>query len=668
MLENSNNQRLMERTFRTFHFLVCAYIKKATILTADLALALACLPAALFLRLDPVPAKALVSSLYPKHVILAFLVYFGSFWGFRTYRTIVRLANLHTALRVTAASAIAGTVYFVLATVFFDLPVLPRSVYLIQILLFLPLALAFRFSFRIAQELRNRTGQTGQPTLIYGAGTNTHRVLPALLANRGHFRILGILDDNPAKVKADIQGVRVLGSGKDFARIVQRTGATQLILSIPSATGAEIRRILGMALEHKLQVRIMPSPDNALVDPATQQSPPPRELRIEDLLQRPPRKIDRDQICAAIQGKVVLVTGGGGSIGSELCRQIAQLAPKLLIINDASEFALYRIHEEFTSRYPGVAMNPHLGSMADPCTVKNLFEKYKIDVVFHACAYKHVPMVEYNVATSVLNNIQAAHLVFSAARERGSERVILISTDKAVRPTNVMGATKRACELLALWHNQRPGCTTSYSCVRFGNVLGSNGSVIPKFVRQISAGGPVTVTHPEMTRYFMLIPEAVSLVLQAATTNRSGEIFLLNMGEPVNISNMARDLIRLMGREPDSEIKIEFTGLRPGEKLYEELHLDAEMLEPVTNDYSRISRHVSFDSSFEATIARILMLAREGNEEGARRALFDLIKSAELDGQKTAVDFRSSPLNESPLAVPVLNFAGEPVEVLNRPH
>jgi len=352
------------------------------------------------------------------------------------------------------------------------------------------------------------------------------------------------------------------------------------------------------------------------------------------LLRRPPRSINKIAVAKILRGKTVLVTGGGGSIGSELVRQIAALEPSRLIVNDVSEFSLYQITEEIRGKYPSLELVSNLANMADARACAQLFAVHRIDAVFHACAYKHVPLVEENVCSAILNNILSAKNVFEQAIESGAERVVLISSDKAVRPTNVMGATKRVCELLALWYaeNQTQKHKCAFSAVRFGNVLGSSGSVVPKFVEQIRAGGPVTVTHPDITRFFMLIPEAVSLVLQAATASVSGEIFVLNMGEPIKIADMARDLIRLMGKQYGQEIKIEYSGLRPGEKLYEELQLETENIETVTEDFFKLARLSVPKQDFIISIEDILSRAEDHNAREARKLLFSLIEGYETSG------------------------------------
>jgi FlaA1/EpsC-like NDP-sugar epimerase len=353
-----------------------------------------------------------------------------------------------------------------------------------------------------------------------------------------------------------------------------------------------------------------------------------RDLKIEDLLRRTPRRVDHEEISSMIYNQHVLVTGGGGSIGSELCRQIIAMDPKTLIVNDASEFNLYTITEELKLNFPNKRILAVLGDLSHADVCENIFAGQKIDLIFHAAAYKHVPLVEENVNAALRNNICGTYNLFKAAWTKEVKRVVLVSSDKAVNPTNVMGATKRACELIGLWFSQSSG-RTIFSAVRFGNVLGSSGSVIPRFIKQIRAGGPVSITHPEITRYFMLIPEAVSLVLQASRSSNSGDLYVLDMGDPIKILDLARDLIGIMGLKEGVDIEIEFTGLRAGEKMFEELYLDEEGLERVSSDFYRVASKVPLTPAFGQKLHNLIENIKVRNSTENRKALFDLISVTE---------------------------------------
>lgn len=607
---------------------VKVFAKRFILMCADLFLVLLSLPIALYLRLDTDNLPVYFPLLFPYYYLTGFIAYFISFLIFKPYRTILRLANLFTALRVSVTICCGGLFFYLLSNVF-NFPAIPRSVYVIQILLLVPGCLGIRFSLRIFDRLMQIPNINGIPTLIYGAGLTTDRILPMLLRANHQFRVVGIVDDDAAKKGSEIQGIRILGGGKDIERLAQKHGVTHVLLSMPSIPGDRLRQIVKKLYDLRLAVKILPSPESYIND-ASSTHISVRDLDIEDLLRRTPRRLDKTAIANLIHDQTVLVTGAGGSIGSELARQIAAFGPRHLILNDSSEYALYTITEELTNVFPNLTITPALANLTDEKLCAKLFNSHTIDIAFHACAYKHVPLLEENIISGVKNNLVSAENVFTMASKTKVKKVVLISSDKAVRPTNVMGATKRACELLALWYSQRPENSTSFACVRFGNVLGSSGSVLPKFLEQIKSGGPITITHPEITRYFMLIPEAVSLVLQATTADDGFATYLLNMGKPIKIVDMAKDLLQLMGKQPDLDIKIVFTGLRPGEKLYEELSLDNEHLDPVTEDFSRIANQVALAENFRAIIDNLHKLCDAGESNVVRSELFKVVHFYEV--------------------------------------
>lgn len=627
--------------------LVRVFAKRLILLIADLCLVVMTLPLALFLRLDTDYFPSFHNLLFPKYYVVGLACYFASFLVFKPYRTILRLANLFTAVRVGVAIVAGGVLYFVVSTMALELAPIPRSVFAIQILLLVPASLGLRFSLRIVERLLHFPSATGSPTLIYGAGLTTDRILPMLMRARDQYKIVGIVDDDASKRGSDVQGIRVIGSGKDIERLVEKHGITHILLSMPSLPGEQLRQIVKKLYKLELAVKTLPSPE-AYINDASANIVNVRDIDIEDLLRRHPRRLDKDAIAKLIHNKSVVVTGAGGSIGSELARQIATFGPSQLILNDASEYALYTICEELSQKFSNLKLQSYLANMTDERLCASLFESNSIDIVFHACAYKHVPMLEDNVIAGVRNNLESADNVFGCARRTGVKQVILVSSDKAVRPTNVMGATKRACELLALWHSEQINCETTFTCVRFGNVLGSSGSVLPKFMEQVRRGGPITITHPEITRYFMLIPEAVSLVLQAATSQERCGTFLLNMGQPIKIVDMAKDLLQLMGKQVDKEIKISFTGLRPGEKLHEELNLDCEELQPVNEDFSRIANQVVLRADFREKMLLLKQHCLDGQKELVKHELFKIIRSYENHPNRSASSTQKSELEKDP--------------------
>lgn len=600
--------------------------KKAILLFTDILLTAITMPLALFLRLDPPQAIPFLNVLWPEIFLVTLLSYTLAFVIFKPYRAILRLANLFTALSISAAILVGGFISYVLCVHILPFPAFPRSTFIIQILLLAPLSILVRFAFRIYDRIFKTS--MGINTIIYGAGLTTDRIIPLLSRGRSTINLVGIVDDDLSKRGAQIQGVRILGTGDHLSEFIRKYDIEQVVLSMPEISGIKTRAIATKLMDLGVQVKVIPNPDTILTNPLNSKIDL-RDLNIEDLLRRPPRQIDRENIYRMLLNKVVLVTGGGGSIGSELVRQIVSMKPRKLIVADSSEFGLYRITEEIRQKIANedIEIVASLCNFSSKIEVDQLFTMHKINLVFHACAYKHVPMIEENIIAGIRNNVVSAWNVFDASQKAKVTQVVLISTDKAVHPTNVMGASKRVCELLCKWFSYRNGgCETSFVAVRFGNVLASSGSVIPKFLEQINHGGPITVTHPEMTRYFMLIPEAVSLVLQAATNlSKQGDVFVLNMGEPIKIVDLAKDLIRLSGKRVGEDIEIKFVGLRPGEKLYEELSLEDEEFEKVSPDFARITSKVGIRDDFEDRIRDLIRSLSFGDASQVKTLIFDLI-------------------------------------------
>ncbi|MCP5272946.1 MAG: polysaccharide biosynthesis protein [Burkholderiaceae bacterium] len=486
-------------------------------------------------------------------------------WRFVGFGEVQRLA-----LACLLAGVVAGTVVRALGLV-----QIPRAVLALHPVVSLMGLVLVRMGYRMLYEhLRGRiTGSEREirRAIVLGAGGAARRLLAGI--HRQGWVVLGLLDDDPAKQGASIAGVPVLGTLEAVRDAGVRGAATHVIVALPTATPAQRRRALALAADSGLPVVTVPGEDELRTGRGRLERL--REIEPDDLLGRAPVVLDEAGVGALVRGRTVLVTGAGGSIGSELCRQVAALEPARLVLVELSEYNLYAIDEEVAARWPALQRVSLVGDVKDARRMRALMLAWRPAVVFHAAAYKHVPLMEHHNALAALrNNTLGTQVTAQAAAEAGAEAFVLISTDKAVNPTNVMGATKRAAEMVvSALAAQHPA--TRFVAVRFGNVLGSSGSVIPKFKEQIARGGPVTVTHPEIIRYFMTIPEAARLVLQAAAIGGSGQVMVLDMGEPVKIADLARQLIRLAGHTPE-EIRIEYTGLRPGEKLYEELLADAD--------------------------------------------------------------------------------------------
>jgi FlaA1/EpsC-like NDP-sugar epimerase len=467
-------------------------------------------------------------------------------------------------LRNIIIGAVLSTGVFVAATRWgFGLDSYPRSVFIVDTLILIMLVGGLRLSRRVYRQSRR---DAGRRILVYGAGDVGELLVRGMLQNRSHgYKPVGFVDDDAAKKGHRIHGVRVLGGRADLPRIFDRVAPHAVLLAMPAITPARMREVVAALEPFKVPIKTLPSYSESAGHIDLTQI---RSLSVEDLLERAPIGLKGD-IGHLITGQRVMVTGAGGSIGSELCRQIAALKPAALIMYERYENNLYAIANELPAEVMAGVVHPVVGDVTDERLVNTVISEYRPDLVFHAAAHKHVPLMERNPCEAVKNNVLGTRITATAAAAHGVRRFILISTDKAVNPSSVMGATKRVAELVLQALKAPDGCV--FSAVRFGNVLGSNGSVLPHFLRQIQSGGPVTVTHPEVRRYFMLIPEAVQLVLHAAALGTGGDLFVLEMGEQIKVVDMARNVIRLAGFVPDQEVAITFIGLRPGEKLYEEL-------------------------------------------------------------------------------------------------
>lgn len=517
--------------------------------------------------------------------VLVLCVHAPAFWLFGLYRGIWRYASLMDLRRIIVAVVLAAVV--VAAGVFMlRVQSVPRSVLVLHPILLILVMGGSRFLYRARRDrlLYGRMKLVGEPVLVLGAGDAAERLVREMMHSNA-WTVVGMLSKDPSRVGHEFWGVKILGRIDDLPKWAETLSVSKVIVAMPASTAAERRHAMAVAVQAGLSVLTVPSAEDMLAGRVAISQI--RQVQLEDLLGREPVRLDEKGLNDWLCGRVVLVTGAGGSIGAELVRQIARFAPSRMVLFDVSEFALYQIEQEFLRRFPSVDIVCIVGDVKDVAQLDRVFAKFRPSTVFHAAAYKHVPMMEgENAWQAVRNNVLGSKRVAEAAMRHGIDEMVLISTDKAVNPTNVMGATKRLAErVLAVL--QAKG-KTRFVTVRFGNVLGSNGSVIPTFREQIERGGPVTVTHPEIIRYFMLIPEAAQLVLQAGLMGKGGEIFVLEMGEPVRIVDLARGMIRLSGFSED-EIKIEFTGLRPGEKLHEELLTDSEQTLPTPHEKLRVA-------------------------------------------------------------------------------
>lgn len=591
---------------------------------------------ALLLRFDfawtQIPAEYLAGyrAIIPGTLILVL----GMFWLLRLYHSVWSFASVSELIRLMvawAAISIAMPAICLAAGI-----CMPVSYWLVGDVLGFGSTSCLRFSYRLARILRDdrrRMGGTSKRVLMVGAGESGRALIHEMkVSPQLDMRVVAAIDDNPEKRGRYIEGVPIVGGRDAIIETCTEYEIDEIVFAIPSCPASERKALLEICTSTGLEVRAIPGIFQLVGGQVAVSKL--REVRLEDLLGREPVVIDAEGVREYIEGRVVLVTGGGGSIGSELCRQVAKDDPKQLIIFDIYENNAYAIQQELRRACPDLDLVVLIGSVRDRQRVRFVFDKYKPEVVFHAAAHKHVPLMEDSPCEAIRNNTFGTLNCAEAALEFGTSRFVLISTDKAVNPTNVMGASKRLCEMVIQMMGRRAdtlGKSIEYVAVRFGNVLGSNGSVVPLFEKQIAEGGPVTVTHPDITRYFMTIPEAVSLVLQSACYARGGEIFVLDMGEPVRIADMARKLIRLAGYEPDVDISIVYSGLRPGEKLYEERLMDEEGLERTDNELISIAQPIEMNDEAFLFQLRRLDEASRNNDPRIRKVVLDCVPTYHPD-------------------------------------
>lgn len=509
------------------------------------------------------------------------------------YNNVWSFIGVHEELMIVAACTLS-TAFQGLGMEVFMLEV-PRSYYVFYLFLMVTTTTITRFSYRILATVKHglkRNRGKIVNTLVIGAGEAGSVIVQEIKSSKYSNRnVVGIIDDNPSKKGKYLHGIKILGNRNDVKRLAEKYDVQEIILAIPSASAKDTRDILKICNETECKLKVLPGMYQLITEEVSVSKL--KEVSIEDLLGRDTINIDVESVCNHVNNQVVMITGGGGSIGSELCRQIAAHNPKLLIIFDIYENTTYDIQQELIKKYPSLKLETLIGSVRNTNRIESVIERYRPNIIYHAAAHKHVPLMEDSPNEAIKNNVFGTYKTARAADKYGVKRFVLISTDKAVNPTNIMGASKRICEMIIQTFSRYSA--TEYVAVRFGNVLGSNGSVIPLFKKQIAEGGPVTVTHPDIIRYFMTIPEAVSLVLEAGANAKGGEIFVLDMGEPVKIADLAKNLIQLSGYKLGEDIEIKYTGLRPGEKLYEELLTKEEGLKKTANALIFVGKPLEFD-------------------------------------------------------------------------
>ena len=581
----------------------------------------------------------------------------------RMYNSMWRYASYTELMRTLLGSVISSVLHTVLITVLLER--MPLSYYILGALIQFLLLIFVRFSFRFIQIMKKHHESLedgAKRIMMIGAGNAAQAILRDMSrASEINDKVVCIIDDNPNKWHRYMDGIPIVGGRDDILASADKYKIDEIYLAIPSASAQQKRDILAICNETNCKLKQLPGLYQFVIGEVSVSAM--KEVSVEDLLGREPVKTDLHEVFEYIHGKTVLVTGGGGSIGSELCRQIAAHQPKQLIIFDIYENNAYSIQLELREKYPDLNLETLIGSVRDSRKMFSVFETYKPDIVYHAAAHKHVPLMEDSPCEAIKNNAIGTYKTAYAAMVHGCQRFVLISTDKAVNPTNIMGASKRLCEMVIQAFDKKikegkakeipqlfthdgvenadkdgtgkvfEDIKTEFVAVRFGNVLGSNGSVIPIFKKQIEKGGPVTVTHPDIIRYFMTIPEAVSLVMLAGTYAHGGEIFVLDMGSPVKIDTLARNLIKLSGFKPDEDIKIEYTGLRPGEKLYEEKLMAEEGLQKTDNDLIHIGNPIKFDEDMFLDELENLMAAAYSNKENIREQVAKMVSTYHPEGK-----------------------------------
>lgn len=583
--------------------------------------------AALYVRFDfsfaAIPPEYLMKfeRIIPFNILLTLL--FFAVW--KLYKSVWRYASATELLNIVFATTCAAIAQIILCNVMNQK--MPRSYYMIYWFLLFGMCCVIRFSYRILRLINSKRidradKEKRNNVMLIGAGAAANAILKEIESSSYlNLNVKCIIDDNPGCHGKFLRGVPIVGGRDKIIDAVGQYAVDEIIFAIPSANTQTRKEILDICKESGCKLRTLPGIYQLINGDVSVSKL--KEVEIEDLLGRDPIEINTEEVLNYVRGKIVLVTGGGGSIGSELCRQIAGHHPKQLVIVDIYENNAYDIQQELLRKHPELNLQVLIASVRNTARIDDIFATYRPDIVFHAAAHKHVPLMEVSPNEAIKNNVMGTYKTAKAADKYGAEKFVLISTDKAVNPTNVMGASKRICEMVIQMMNQKS--ETNFVAVRFGNVLGSNGSVIPLFKKQIAEGGPVTVTDPNIIRYFMTIPEAVSLVLQAGAYARGGEIFVLDMGKPVKILDLATNLIKLSGYKVGEDIEIKFTGLRPGEKMYEELLMDEEGLKKTANRMIFIGKPIEFDTEvFEKQLDELIRHAKDEDKD-IRREIKEIV-------------------------------------------
>ncbi|MBA3035357.1 MAG: polysaccharide biosynthesis protein [Desulfobacterium sp.] len=619
----------MKPRFLYIHFLIIVLI--------DIILISTSLYGSYLVRFEFSIPSNFIASLY-KLLPAVILIKIISFYFFDLYRGMWRYTGIQDVLNIITASIISSFIIISLIVFITRFEGFSRSVFIIDCCFTVLLITGYRVAIRLYYEqlifknswwvvMRNfykpfvSTSSIEKKILIIGAGDGGEKICKEIINNyRLRQKVVGFIDDDTEKIGKKIHGIPVLATVENIKKAFLKTNADEALIAIPSASSAHIRKIIEICNENKITFKTIPGYSELIDGKVTVNTI--REVSYNDLLGREIIKLDTDKIGRYLKGKIVLVTGAGGSIGSELCRQICRFKPESIILYERAESPLYEIELDIRHLFADIKCIALLADVRDSLQLEKTFLKYKPEVVFHAAAYKHVPLLELQPWKAIENNIQGTLNLIDVSKKHHVKRFVLVSTDKAVRPTNVMGASKRVAEMLTQSQNGNNQFSTFFMIVRFGNVIGSVGSVVPLFKKQIKRGGPVTVTHPDVTRYFMTIPEACQLILQAGAMGNGGEIFLLDMGTPIKISNMARDLIKLSGLVPDEDIKIEYIGLRPGEKLYEELITEGENVIPTSHEKIMVLKGLDYNiNMLNGNIDKLSKFSEEQDQENIKKTL-----------------------------------------------
>lgn len=580
-------------------------------------------------NLEVIPDVFLQSAVYALPVVITVQTVTNIFIG--VHRGEWRFVSLPDLSLITKSVLIgAATIAFTLFLVAERLSYVPRSVFILYVLILAALMCGSRLFYRLIKE-RHFSTKSGRKVVILGAGAAGEQIIRDLRRNHpNRYNIVAFLDDDPSKIGRQIHRVPIVASPDVLQDLINRWEIDLVLIAVPSANDEQMQRLVSISERSGVEFKTLPGAHELLSGKV--QLRDMREVRIDDLLGRDPVKLDWHRIKHSLCDKTVLVTGAGGSIGSELSRQLASVCSSHLVLFDQSEYNLYKIHEEMIERFPDIKITPVLGDVCDAAAARHVFETFKPSAVFHAAAYKHVPLLEGQVREAIKNNALGTRIIADLAHETGTSKFVLISTDKAVNPSSLMGACKRVAEIYC--QQLASISKTNFITVRFGNVLGSAGSVVPKFQEQIKQGGPITVTHPEMTRYFMTITEATQLILEASAMGEAGSIYVLDMGQPVLISQLAEQLIRLSGKEPGDEIEVIYTGLRPGEKLHEELFHNEENLSDT--DYEKI--HLAATRSVDAELVSSVFKEIETKLDSYDSSLSNCIQKLVPEYRKVNID------------------------------